>query len=66
MAKEKQSLMNRFIHIIEKGGNKLPHPFILFGILLVAVLILSFVFSQLEPVSPTSALPKQLAQPGRK
>ena len=28
MAKEKQSLMNRFIHIIEKGGNKLPHPFI--------------------------------------
>lgn len=47
MAKEKQSLMNRFIHIIEKGGNKLPHPFILFGILLVAVLILSFVFSQL-------------------
>ncbi|SDX04784.1 aminobenzoyl-glutamate transport protein [Acidaminococcus fermentans] len=47
MAKEKKSLMNRFIHIIEKGGNKLPHPFILFGILLVAVLILSFVFSQL-------------------
>nr|WP_317424008.1 AbgT family transporter [uncultured Acidaminococcus sp.] len=47
MAKEKKSFMNRLIDIIEKGGNKLPHPFILFGILLVAVLILSFVFSQL-------------------
>ena len=47
MAKEKQSLMNRFIHIIEKGGNKLPHPNILFCILLVAVLIMSFEFRQL-------------------
>lgn len=47
MEKEKKSLMNRFIDIIEKGGNKLPHPFILFGILLVAILVLSFIFSQL-------------------
>ena len=35
----KKSWMNRFIDTIEYWGNKLPHPFILFGMLVVITLI---------------------------
>ena len=33
--------MERFLYIIEKGGNALPHPAVLFGILALTVLALS-------------------------
>jgi len=41
MTKQKKSLMNRFLNIIEKGGNALPHPASLFGILALLALIFS-------------------------
>ena len=42
----KKSWMNRFIDTIEYWGNKLPHPFILFGMLVVITLIGSWILSQ--------------------
>lgn len=41
--KNKKSFMNKFITVIEKGGNKLPHPFILFGSLILITMISSFI-----------------------
>ena len=38
--------MNRFIDTIEYWGKKLPHPFILFGMLVVITLIGSWILSQ--------------------
>lgn len=46
-ANEKKSFVNRFISVIEKGGNKLPHPFILFGSLVLVVLVMSFILNKL-------------------
>ncbi|MCL2005504.1 MAG: AbgT family transporter [Planctomycetaceae bacterium] len=34
-------MLKRFLYLIEKGGNALPHPAILFGILALATLVLS-------------------------
>ncbi len=45
--KAKKSYMSKFINVIEKGGNKLPHPFILFGQLVLIVMVLSFVLNKL-------------------
>lgn len=42
-AKSKTSLMQRFLNIIEKGGNALPHPATLFLLLAVLTLIVSFI-----------------------
>jgi aminobenzoyl-glutamate transport protein len=39
MQQKKKSLMNKFIDTIEYWGNKLPHPFILFGILVILTLV---------------------------
>ncbi|MGL4947410.1 MAG: AbgT family transporter, partial [Cetobacterium sp.] len=38
---KKKSFIDKFLNIIEKGGNALPHPATLFGILAVVVIILS-------------------------
>ena len=46
--KTSSSLTNRFLEIIEKVGNALPHPASLFGILAGLVILLSWVFSQLD------------------
>jgi aminobenzoyl-glutamate transport protein len=43
----RKSLVNYFLAVVERVGNALPHPATLFGILAVAVLILSWVFSRL-------------------
>lgn len=43
---QKKSFMNSFINIIEKGGNKLPHPFILFGNLLLITLVASYILNK--------------------
>ena len=42
----KKSWMNQFIDTIEYWGNKLPHPFILFGMLVIITLIGSWILSQ--------------------
>ncbi len=46
---EKKGLINKFLNIVEKTGNALPHPATLFAILSVAVLILSWVMSLFNP-----------------
>lgn len=43
----KKSLMNRFIDVIERNGNKLPHPFILFGSLILVTMVSSFLLNKL-------------------
>src|SRR5690606_11390039 len=40
------SAMDRFLNIIERAGNALPHPATLFAILAVLVVVLSWVASQ--------------------
>ena len=42
-AKTKTSLMQRFLNIIERGGNALPHPATLFLILALLVLVVSLI-----------------------
>lgn len=45
--KEKVSLLNRWMNGIEKIGNKLPEPTVLFIILAVIVVILSWIFNKM-------------------
>lgn len=45
--KAKKSFINRFIDIIERGGNKLPHPFILFGSLIIITMVSSYFLNHL-------------------
>ena len=42
-AKDKPSLLNRWLNGIEKVGNKLPHPISIFAILVLFVIVLSAV-----------------------
>lgn len=44
----KKSLFNRFLHFVEVGGNALPHPASIFGMLAISVLIFSWLGSWLE------------------
>lgn len=44
---QKNSIFNRILNKIEKTGNALPHPISMFGILALAVVILSAVFAAL-------------------
>lgn len=39
--KQKKSFVDKFLNVIEKGGNALPHPATLFAILAVAIIIIS-------------------------
>lgn len=43
--KEKKNLFWKFIHGVEVVGNKLPHPFYLFTILIAVSIVLSIVFA---------------------
>lgn len=43
--KNKPSFTDRFLDIIEKGGNALPHPATLFGILALAIIVISAIGS---------------------
>lgn len=40
--KEKKTLFSRFLHFVEVGGNALPHPASLFGLLALSVLFFSW------------------------
>lgn len=46
--KPKRRFFQRFLDIVEKGGNKLPHPATLFALLALGVVVLSWVFSRLD------------------
>jgi len=41
LSQKRRGLFNRFLDLVEKGGNKLPHPATLFLILGVAIIIIS-------------------------
>lgn len=43
--KQKEGLFMRFIRGVEVAGNKLPHPFYLFSILIVVAIVLSVIFA---------------------
>lgn len=45
--KNKKSFVQNIIKIIERVGNKLPHPFILFGILLLITIFVSYILSKI-------------------
>ncbi|MBW3550898.1 MAG: AbgT family transporter [Proteobacteria bacterium] len=47
-ATPKKSAVDRFLNIVESGGNALPHPATLFAILAMVVVLLSWITSQLE------------------
>ncbi len=38
-----RSLLDRFLNVVERGGNALPHPAVLFAILALLVIVLSWV-----------------------
>ncbi|MCM3711921.1 AbgT family transporter [Sporosarcina luteola] len=42
----KQGLFIRFLNIVERVGNRLPDPFMLFVYLAIAVMVASFIFAQ--------------------
>ena len=46
---EKKSFVNKFLAVVEKGGNMLPHPATLFAMLAFTVLVLSWVMSLFDP-----------------
>lgn len=43
MTKPRRSLLTRFLNLVEKGGNALPHPASLFAILALLALLLSLI-----------------------
>lgn len=44
-ATKKRSLMDRFLTIVERGGNALPHPATLFALLALGVVVMSWIAS---------------------
>ncbi len=48
MPTERRSLLSRFLSLVERGGNMLPHPATLFAIMAVAVIAISAVASRLD------------------
>ena len=43
MTQKKTGLVDRFLNIVEKGGNALPHPVSLFAIFALMILVLSWI-----------------------
>lgn len=41
MTKEKKSFLEKFLDFVERGGNKLPHPFTLFWLLCLIIAVIS-------------------------
>lgn len=48
----KRSAIDRFLNVVEAGGNALPHPATLFAILAMLVVVLSWVASQFDMSVP--------------
>ena len=45
---ERKPVLYRFLDWVERAGNKLPHPFMMFVFLMVAVIVLSAIFAALK------------------
>lgn len=56
----KKSAIDRFLTIVEKGGNALPHPATLFAILAITVVLLSWVASQFDLSVPHPTTGKEI------
>jgi aminobenzoyl-glutamate transport protein len=58
---ERRTLLSRFLSIVERGGNALPHPATLFALMALAVILLSAVAAQfdLAVVHPGTRKPVQ-------
>jgi aminobenzoyl-glutamate transport protein len=58
---ERRTLLSRFLSIVERGGNALPHPATLFALMALAVIVLSAVATQfdLAVVHPGTRKPVQ-------
>lgn len=48
MPTERKTLLSRFLSIVERGGNALPHPATLFAIMAVSIVIISGIAAQLD------------------
>ncbi|REK00990.1 MAG: AbgT family transporter [Bacteroidetes bacterium] len=64
----KSGIINRFLNFIEKAGNKLPDPAILFFVLMIGIWILSailsnFVFSEIDPRNGQAIQVQNLLKP---
>lgn len=44
----KKTAIDRFLNVVEKGGNALPHPATLFAILALLVIVMSWIASQFD------------------
>ncbi len=63
---ERRTLLSRFLSIVERGGNALPHPATLFALMALAVVIISAITTQFDltvihpgtkkPIQPVSLL----------
>lgn len=62
IAKPKKSLVNKLLDFVERAGNKLPDPAILFFSLMVIIWILSALFSTFTfaEINPTTGLPIEI------
>ncbi|MBK9148185.1 MAG: AbgT family transporter [Flavobacteriales bacterium] len=65
MSKQKRSGVDRFLAIIERAGNALPHPATLFAILALAVVLISWIadlsgMSAIHPATGEPVTPKNL------
>ncbi len=49
--KSPKSLLNRFLDVVEWGGNKLPHPATLFALFAVLIVVASAIFASLDYVA---------------
>ena len=58
----KPSLLTRFLGLVEKIGNALPHPATLFALLGGAVILLSWILSELGLTAKN--LPNMFCAPG--
>jgi aminobenzoyl-glutamate transport protein len=66
MPTERKSLLSRFLFIVERGGNALPHPATLFAIMAVSIVVISGIAAQFDlsvvhpgtkkPIQPVSLL----------
>lgn len=63
---ERRTLLSRFLSVVERGGNALPHPATLFAIMAVLVIVISAIAAQFDltvvhpgtkkPIQPVSLL----------
>ena len=54
-----KSLFNRFLDVVERAGNKLPHPIVLFGLFALGVVVISGLLTAKPVKWSTPSLPSK-------